>query len=64
MIEKLFFLIIIFSFLLSVYQLSMFVMRRMRKESKGEIDMKNFLQDQRKPKKKQKLSGVHSKFID
>jgi hypothetical protein len=64
MIEKLFFFIVIFSFLLSVYQLSMFVMRRLKKESKNEIDMKNFLQEQRKPKKKQKLSDVPSRFID
>ena len=64
MVEKLFFLIILFSFLLSVYQLSMFVVRRMKKERRSEIDMKNFLQNQRKPKKKEKLSDIPSRFLD
>jgi|GEM_PF-6069175 len=61
--ENIFFLVIFLSFVFSVIQFSLFVMRRMKKRSRSGIDMGNFLQNQKESKKKQKLSDVPSSFI-
>lgn len=50
MSENIFFLFIFISFLFSVVQFSMFVMRRIRRKSRSRIDMGSFLKNQRKSK--------------
>lgn len=64
MSENVFFLVIFLSFVFSVVQFSLFVMRRIKKRSRSGIDMGNFLQEQRKNKKMEKLSDIPSSFLE
>lgn len=64
MSENVFFLVIFLSFVFSVVQFSLFVMRRIKKRSRNGIDMGNFLQNGGECKKKKKLSDVPSSFLE
>ena len=64
MSENAFFLVVFISFLFSVVQFSLFLMRRMKKRSRSRIEIGNFLQDQKKNKRMEKLSDIPSSFLE
>jgi hypothetical protein len=64
MSENVFFLVIFLSFVFSVVQFSLFIMRRIKKRSRNRIEIGNFLQDQRRNKKMEKLSDIPSSFLE